>query len=155
VLKRLSVATQFLVLQLCIVLVVVVSVAGVSLAQSTASFREREGRRLLSVAETVAATDTVRLGLVDASAKSLATAASARVSGASSVVIADEFGVHRPGVNQDSTSAQYGRQRPRLDHDVQGQLWRTSRCGAAHRSASLAWRADTSPAGSYDHPANC
>ena len=98
--KRLSVANQFLVLQLCIVLVVVGAVAGVSLAQSTATFRDREGRRLLSVGETVAATDTVRLGLVDSNAaESLATTAeSARgVSGASTVVIADEFGLLRTG----------------------------------------------------------
>jgi two-component system, CitB family, sensor kinase len=98
--NRLPLAGQFLVLQLGIVLLVVVAVAGVSLAQSTVSFRETEGRRLLSVAETVAATDTVRLGLVDPRARASleTTAESARgVSGASSVVIADEFGVLRTG----------------------------------------------------------
>jgi sensor histidine kinase regulating citrate/malate metabolism len=55
---------------------------------------------LLSVAETVAANDTVRLGLVDpeAGASLETTAESARgVSGASSVVVANEFGVLRTG----------------------------------------------------------
>ena len=62
---RFSLAGQFLILQLCIVLLVVGVVAAVSLAESDASFRRVEGRRLLSVAENVAANDTVRLLLRD------------------------------------------------------------------------------------------
>jgi two-component system CitB family sensor kinase len=100
VLKRLSIARQFLVLQVCIMLVVVTAVAGISIAQANTSFRDTEGRRLLSVAETVAANESVRLGLVDPSAEdSLAgIAETARgVSGASTVVIADRFAILRTG----------------------------------------------------------
>jgi two-component system CitB family sensor kinase len=58
--RKLSLANQFLVLQLGIVLLVVGVVAAVSLAESDAAFRRVEGKRLLSVAENVASTDTVR-----------------------------------------------------------------------------------------------
>ncbi len=98
--KRLSLARQFLLLQICIVVIVAIAVGGVSIAQSATSFRETEGRRLLSVAETVAANDAVRLGLVDQSARSAlpGVAESARgVSGASTVLIADAAGVLRTG----------------------------------------------------------
>jgi hypothetical protein len=67
--KRLSLARQFLLLQICIVVLVSIAVAGISIAQSATSFRETEGRRLLSVAETVAANDSVRLGFVDENAR--------------------------------------------------------------------------------------
>jgi len=63
--RKPSLAGQFLLLQLGIVLLVVVAVAGVSLAESDAAFRDVEGRRLLSVAETVAANPVVRLRLTD------------------------------------------------------------------------------------------
>lgn len=58
--RRLSLAGQLLALQIVIVCVVLVGVAAVSLAQSDAAFRETAGRRALSVAETVAATQTLR-----------------------------------------------------------------------------------------------
>ena len=63
-LRRVSLAGQLLILQLGIVLVVAVPVAGVSIAQAQASFREVQGRRVLSVAERAAATRLVieRLG---------------------------------------------------------------------------------------------
>lgn len=57
---RLSLAGQFLALQLAIVAAVVVVVAGVSIAQSNSTFQHNEGQRLLQVAETVAATRTVQ-----------------------------------------------------------------------------------------------
>jgi two-component system CitB family sensor kinase len=63
--RRISLAGQLLALQLTIMLVVLVAVAAVSLAQAQASFRRVEGRRILSFAETAAATDSVRLGLHD------------------------------------------------------------------------------------------
>ncbi|HEV8650889.1 MAG TPA: ATP-binding protein [Actinomycetes bacterium] len=63
--RRVSLAGQLLALQLIIVLVVLVVVAAVSLAQAQASFRRVEGRRVLSVAETAAATNLVRDGLTD------------------------------------------------------------------------------------------
>ena len=98
--KRLSLAGQFLVLQVCIVVLVVLAVAGLSVVQSATSFRQTEGRRLLSVAETVAANDGVRLGLANRDAEGVlpGVAESARgVSGASTVLIADEYGVLRTG----------------------------------------------------------
>jgi len=101
---RLSLASQFLVLQIAIVLLVVGAVTGVSLAQSNITFRETEGRRLLSVAETVAAMDAVRVGLVKPGARGglPGTAESARgVSGASYVVIADRLQVLRTGPDID------------------------------------------------------
>lgn len=58
-----SLAAQFLVLQLLIILVVVGAVAGVSLAQSAQEFRDVEGRRARDIAEYVAATTIVRDGL--------------------------------------------------------------------------------------------
>jgi two-component system, CitB family, sensor kinase len=61
--RRISLAGQLLALQLIIVLVVLVAVAAVSLAQAQASFRRVEGRRVLSVAETAAASGLVRDGV--------------------------------------------------------------------------------------------
>jgi two-component system CitB family sensor kinase len=57
---RLTLAGQLLVLQLGIVLVVLAAVAAVSLAQARLSFERDANRRVLSVAETVAATPVVR-----------------------------------------------------------------------------------------------
>ena len=74
---RMSLAGQSLLLQLCIVLLVVGVVGAVSLAEADVSFRRTEGRRLLSVAENVAANDTVRLLLKDTGATD-ATASIAR-----------------------------------------------------------------------------
>jgi two-component system, CitB family, sensor kinase len=90
---RLSLAGQFLVLQLVIVLLVVIAVAGVSLAQADIAFRRSEGARLRSLAESVAGNDSVRLGLVDPDTRGAvdAIAESARGgTGASYVVVADE-----------------------------------------------------------------
>jgi sensor histidine kinase regulating citrate/malate metabolism len=89
---RLSLAGQFLALQLALIVVVLVVIAAVSMAQSNAEFRRTEGRRLLSVAETVASTDAVRVGLADTERQGILqpTAESARsVSGASYVIITD------------------------------------------------------------------
>jgi sensor histidine kinase regulating citrate/malate metabolism len=60
-----SLAAQFLALQLVIVLLVLVAVAGVSLAQSAQEFRDVEGRRARDIAEQVAATNIVRDGVSD------------------------------------------------------------------------------------------
>ncbi|WP_460848676.1 sensor histidine kinase [Phytohabitans suffuscus] len=93
---RLSLARQFLLLQLGIVLLVVGAVAAVSVAQADARFRSGEGRQLRSVAETVAANATVRQELSEPSVnfERLSTEAeTARsVSGASFVLIADSAG---------------------------------------------------------------
>ncbi|HEU4426588.1 MAG TPA: PAS domain-containing protein [Pilimelia sp.] len=101
---RLTLARQFLVLQLVIVLLVVGAVTGVSLAQANIAFRDTEGRRLLSVAETVAAMDAVRVGLSQPGARGglPGVAESARgVSGASYVVIVDRLQILRTGPDID------------------------------------------------------
>jgi two-component system, CitB family, sensor kinase len=108
--RRMSLAGQLLALQLVIVCVVLVGVAAASLAQSHARFSEEAGRRALAVAETVAATDTLRhaledLGAVDRGEAVLdpdsgplviirGVAESARsVSGSSLVVVANANGI--------------------------------------------------------------
>ncbi|MBQ0987863.1 sensor histidine kinase [Streptomyces sp. F63] len=88
---RLSLTGRFLALQLGLVVVVLAVVAAVSVAQSDAEFRRTEGRRLLSIAETVASLDAVRAGLADVDRRAdilQPTAESVRsVSGVSYVVI--------------------------------------------------------------------
>lgn len=61
-----SLASQFLLFQLGIVVLVVTSVAAVSLAQTDATFRRDQGRRMQSVAEAVAANASVRHILANA-----------------------------------------------------------------------------------------
>jgi two-component system CitB family sensor kinase len=61
-----SLAGQYLRLQLLIVLAVLVAVVAISLAQSAAAFERVEGRRALSAAETLAANPAVRSLLPDA-----------------------------------------------------------------------------------------
>jgi two-component system CitB family sensor kinase len=61
-----SLAGQYLALQLLIVLAVLVAVAAISLAQSAADFERIEGRRALSAAEALGANPTVRALLPDA-----------------------------------------------------------------------------------------
>jgi two-component system, CitB family, sensor kinase len=63
--RRVSLAGQLLILQLGIVLVVLVAASAVSIGQAQASFREVQGRRVLSVAERAAATEIVRRNLAD------------------------------------------------------------------------------------------
>src|SRR5215216_4334892 len=58
-----SLAAQFLVLQLVIILLVLAAVVAVSLAKSASEFRDVEGRRAREVAEDLAVNNTVRLGL--------------------------------------------------------------------------------------------
>ena len=58
--RGMSLAGQYLRLQLLIVLAVLVAVVAISLAQSAAAFERVEGRRALSAAETLAANPAVR-----------------------------------------------------------------------------------------------
>lgn len=93
--QRLSLAGQFLLFQLGIVLLVVGVVAAVSIAESDVEFRREEGARLRSVGENAAINRTVRLGIGEpGDREALATVAeSARaVSGASYVLITDATG---------------------------------------------------------------
>jgi two-component system, CitB family, sensor kinase len=92
---KLSLARQFLLLQVGIVLLVVCAVGAVSLAESDLSFRSEQSARLRSVAENLAANDTVRMGLGGAVWRDvLATRAeSARsVAGTTYVLITDAEG---------------------------------------------------------------
>ncbi|MCW2134633.1 Sensor histidine kinase regulating citrate/malate metabolism [Arthrobacter sp. VKM Ac-2550] len=58
--RRITLAGQYLVLQLLIVLAVLLGVIAISLAQSAQAFERVEGRRALSAAETLAAMPAVR-----------------------------------------------------------------------------------------------
>lgn len=58
-----SLARQFLLLQLGIVLLVVGAVAAISIAEADAAFRRDQRAKLFSVAESLAASDTVREGM--------------------------------------------------------------------------------------------
>lgn len=61
-----SLAGQYLLLQLLIVLAVLVGVVAISLAQSAAAFERTEGRRALSAAEALGGNPVVRELLPDA-----------------------------------------------------------------------------------------
>jgi len=58
--SRLSLSRQLLVLQMCIVVLVVAAVAGVSAVQTDQAFRKDEARRMLGTAESVATESLVR-----------------------------------------------------------------------------------------------
>jgi two-component system, CitB family, sensor kinase len=68
--RPLSLAGQYLILQLLIMAAVLVGVAALSLAQSAQTFERVEGRRALSAAETLAATPAVRSLLPQAQPRS-------------------------------------------------------------------------------------
>ncbi len=93
-LRRLSLAGQLLALQVVIILLVLVGVAAVSVAQTTQRAEEYEGRRALSVAETLANTVSTRTAMADGQLRIVRIAAeNARsVSGSASVVVADGAG---------------------------------------------------------------
>lgn len=61
--RRFTLTGQLLALQLAVITIVLVAVAGVEVAQSTQRFRETEGRRALSVGEGIAASRAVRAAL--------------------------------------------------------------------------------------------
>ncbi|MDX1886721.1 ATP-binding protein [Mycolicibacterium sp. 120270] len=63
-----SLAGQFLVFQLLVVVVVLVAIAIVSVAQSTREFREVRGQRMIAVAENLASTPIVRDRFADPAA---------------------------------------------------------------------------------------
>lgn len=106
---QLSLARQFLLFQLGIVLLVVVAVGLVSVGQADANFRGDHGPRLRSTAVNLAANDTVRQGMRDTPVwyDSLAAAAeTARsVSGATFVYLADPKGVLLTGQDKGRPAA--------------------------------------------------
>ncbi|WP_312858161.1 sensor histidine kinase [Pseudonocardia pini] len=84
-------ARQFLVWQLLVVLILLAAVAALAAVQSDAAFRETQGRRMLTVAEDVAATPGIRAGLVDRDVDLLASFARSaeNLSGADRIVVVD------------------------------------------------------------------
>ncbi|GAA4549019.1 sensor histidine kinase [Pseudonocardia xishanensis] len=88
---RRPLARQFLIWQLVVVVLLLAAVAVLAAAQSDAAFRETQGRRMLSVAEDVAATPGIRAGLVERNVDLLATFARSaeNLSGADRIVVVD------------------------------------------------------------------
>ncbi|GAB2676750.1 ATP-binding protein [Saccharopolyspora gloriosae] len=87
---------QLLGWQLAIILVLLASIAVFSVSQSNAAFRATEGRRMLSVAEDLAATDGVRSNLqdpFDRDALPIFAESARSLSGADEVIITDARGV--------------------------------------------------------------
>jgi len=105
--QRRSLARQFLGWQLGIVVLLLVAVAGLALVQSNAAFRDTQGRRMLTLAEDVAATDAVRQALTNGRYGPLPViAVSARnVSGADQIVIVDADRVVRAAPDPDLVGA--------------------------------------------------
>lgn len=94
--RRVSLAGQFLVLQLAVVAVVLGVVAVISLRQSTATFEEERGTQLRAVAEYLANLEVVRQTVDDADPTSSLAPSVDRalsLSGADDVLIADPQGV--------------------------------------------------------------
>ncbi|MEU3661771.1 ATP-binding protein [Streptomyces sp. NPDC032940] len=93
--RRHTLAGEMLVLQLAIVVVVLLAVAGVSLAQSKATFNRVEGRRVAALAEQLAATPLVRsrlLSPVPQEALAPLVNSTQTQSGVTSVTVADADG---------------------------------------------------------------
>ncbi len=92
--RHLTLTGQLLALQLAVITIVLVAVAGVSVAQSTQRSREAESRRATAIAETMAATNALRTALdTDNDRFVQAFAENNRaVSGSSSVVVAGADG---------------------------------------------------------------
>lgn len=120
-----SLAGQYLVLQLLIVLAVLVAVAAISLAESGATFERTEGRRALSAAEALGSNPTVRALLPTAEPRGgsalPAVAESVRtVSGSSQVALTKLDGV----VVTSSDPGLLGRPLPLGDSNVmEGRAW--------------------------------
>jgi len=92
--RRPSLAGQLLVLQVVIVLIVVIGVAVVTWVQNDVTFRRQESRRVLEVAETVAANQVVNVGLADGTLRGIPGVAEYAVSinGADYVLVTDARG---------------------------------------------------------------
>ncbi|MCF7553411.1 ATP-binding protein [Pseudonocardia sp. WMMC193] len=89
--SRRPLARQFLVWQLVVVVILLAAVAALAAVQSHSAFEETQGRRMLSVAEDVAATPGIRAGLVERNVDLLASFARSaeNLSGADRVVVVD------------------------------------------------------------------
>ncbi len=104
-----TLARQFLTWQLAVVALLLLAVAGVAAVQQSAAFTETQGRRMLSLAENVAATAGVRAGLQARLHDPLpAFAAGAMsVSGADGVTIVDADGVVRAAADPSDVGTRY------------------------------------------------
>jgi two-component system CitB family sensor kinase len=95
--KRLhaSLASQLVIVQLIMIIAVLVAVSAVSVEQTRASFQRDQGRRVLVLAEVLAASPIVRAGLVDPDGSSLpaATTQLQATTGVELVVVANTRGV--------------------------------------------------------------
>jgi two-component system CitB family sensor kinase len=95
--KRLhaSLASQLVIVQLIMIIAVLVAVSAVSVEQTRTSFQRDQGRRVLVLAEVLAASPIVRAGLVDPDGSSLpaSTAQLQTTTGVELVVIANTRGV--------------------------------------------------------------
>lgn len=90
-----SLSRQLLGWQLVIIIVLLAAISALVIAQSAASFRATEGRRMLSVAEDLAATAGVRVGLTDPYRSDflpVLAESAASLSGADYIAIADPDG---------------------------------------------------------------
>ncbi|GAA5152889.1 ATP-binding protein [Pseudonocardia eucalypti] len=107
---RRTLARQFLTWQLGIVAVLLVAVAGLAVVQSNAAFRDTQGRRMLTVAEDVAASQGVRQALADRRFGPLPVfATTARnLSGADEIVIVDAGRTVRASPDPDQVAAPLG-----------------------------------------------
>lgn len=120
--RRLSLAGQLLALQVVIICVVLVGVAAVTVAQSTKRAQETEGRRALSVAETLANSRIFREAVADGAVAYVRVAAESTrsVSGSASVVVADADGT----VLASADPAQLGTRFPMGSSTVlEGRAW--------------------------------
>ena len=88
-------ASQLVIVQLIMIIAVLVAVSAVSAEQARASFQRDQGRRVLVLAEVLAASPIVRAGLVDPDSASLpaATTQLQATTGVELVVIANTRGV--------------------------------------------------------------
>ena len=95
VVRRLSLATQLVAVQLVLIVAVLLAVSAVSVEQTRATFERVEGRRVLAFAESLAANPTVRLKPVDQAGSPLpATVAGLQsVTGVDLAAVADLKGV--------------------------------------------------------------
>ncbi|MGY1836117.1 ATP-binding protein [Blastococcus sp. SYSU DS0510] len=120
--RRLSLAGQLLALQVVIICVVLVGVTAVTVAQSAKRAQEVEGRRALSVAETLANARIFREALDGGAVAYVRVAAESTrsVSGSASVVVADADGT----VLASADPAQLGARFPLGDSTVlRGRAW--------------------------------
>ena len=95
VIRRLSLASQLVAVQLILITAVLLAVSAVSVEQTRATFERVEGRRVLALAESLAANPTVRLKPVDQAGSPLpATVASLQsTTGVDLAAVADLNGV--------------------------------------------------------------